>query len=101
MNYLKIDWLGQMVHDWAMLLKLTDEQWARIWGHVPEESIPPSRPGRHLVPVREVLNAALWVLATGVQWHMLPYRAIRTAKPPTGTSSSGAATKCCGMFWLT
>ena len=55
-----------------MLLKLTDEQWSRIRGHFPEESLPTKRRGRPPVPAREVLNAALWILTTGAQWHMLP-----------------------------
>ena len=55
-----------------MLLKLTDEQWSRIRGHFPEEGLPTKRRGRPPVPVREVLNAALWILATDAQWHMLP-----------------------------
>jgi transposase len=29
-------------------------------------------PGRKPVPTREVLEAALWILNTGAQWHMLP-----------------------------
>ena len=55
-----------------MLLKLTDEQRACIRDHFPEEGIPPNCPGRRPVSVREVLNATLWILATGAQWRMLP-----------------------------
>jgi transposase len=54
------------------MLRLSDEQWDRIKGHFPEENIPESRPGRKPVPTRQVLEAALWILNTGAQWHMLP-----------------------------
>ena len=52
--------------------RLTDEQWERIRDHFPEENIPPERPGRRPVPTRQVLEAVLWILNTGAQWHMLP-----------------------------
>jgi transposase len=54
------------------MVRLSDEHWDRIRHHFPEESIPPSRPGRKPVPTRAVLEAALWILNTGAQWHMLP-----------------------------
>jgi transposase len=54
------------------VLKLSDEQWERIREHFPEEHIPPSRPGRKPIPTRKVLEAVLWILNTGAQWHMLP-----------------------------
>ena len=54
------------------MLKLSDDQWERIWEHFPEEHIPPSRPGRKPIPTRKVLEAVLWILNTGAQWHMLP-----------------------------
>ena len=54
------------------MLKLSDEQWERIREHFPEEHIPPSRPGRKPIPTRKVLEAVLWILNTGAQWHMLP-----------------------------
>jgi transposase len=54
------------------VLRLSDEQWERIREHFPEESIPEGRAGRKPVPAREVLEAALWILNTGAQWHMLP-----------------------------
>ncbi len=54
------------------MLCLSDEQWERIREHVPEEHIPEGRPGRKPVPTRAVLEAVLWILNTGAQWHMLP-----------------------------
>lgn len=54
------------------MLRLSDEQWERIKGHFPEENVPESRPGRKPVPTRRVLEAVLWILNTGAQWHMLP-----------------------------
>jgi transposase len=54
------------------MLRLSDEQWERIREHFPEENIPEGRPGRKPVPTRQVLEAVLWILNTGAQWHMLP-----------------------------
>lgn len=54
------------------MIRLTDEQWKRIRDHFPEEQIPDGRPGRKLIATRRVLEAVLWVLNTGAQWHMLP-----------------------------
>ena len=54
------------------MLKLRDEQWERIREHFPEENIPDIRPGRKPIPTRRVLEAVLWILNTGAQWHMLP-----------------------------
>ena len=55
-----------------MAVTLTDAQWERIRQHFPEENIPDGRPGRKPVPTRRVLEAVLWILNTGAQWHMLP-----------------------------
>jgi len=55
-----------------MAVTLTDAQWERIRRHFPEENIPDGRPGRKPVPTRRVLEAVLWILNTGAQWHMLP-----------------------------
>ena len=54
------------------MIRLTDEQWERIRKHFPEEHIADGRPGRKPVPARHVLEAVLWILNTGAQWHMLP-----------------------------
>jgi len=54
------------------VLRLRDDQWERIRDSVPEEHIPDSRPGRKPVPARAILEAVLWILNTGAQWHMLP-----------------------------
>jgi len=54
------------------MIRMTDAQWELIREHFPEEHIPPSRPGRKPIPTRKVLDAVLWILNTGAQWHMLP-----------------------------
>jgi transposase len=54
------------------MIRLGDEQWERIRDHFPEERIANGRPGRKPVPTRQVLEAVLWILNTGAQWHMLP-----------------------------
>lgn len=54
------------------MLRITDEQWELIREHFPEEHIPDDRPGRKPIAARKVLEAVLWVLNTGAQWHMLP-----------------------------
>lgn len=54
------------------MLKLSDEQWERIREHFPEENIPEGRAGRKPIAARAVLEAVLWILNTGAQWHMLP-----------------------------
>ena len=54
------------------MIRLTDGQWKRIRNHFSEENIPDSRAGRKPVSTRRVLEAVLWILNTGAQWHMLP-----------------------------
>src|SRR5262245_9231831 len=54
------------------MIRLTDEQWERMRDHFPEEHIADGRPGRKPTPTRCVLEAVLWILNTGAQWHMLP-----------------------------
>jgi transposase len=54
------------------MIRLTDEQWERVQSHFPEEHIADGRPGRKPIPTRRVLEAVLWLLNTGAQWHMLP-----------------------------
>lgn len=56
----------------ASTLRLTDAQWELIQEHFLEEDLPEGRPGRPPVPTRAVLDAVLWILNTGAQWHMLP-----------------------------
>jgi transposase len=55
-----------------MSVRLTDEQWERIRKHFLKEHIPDGRPSRKPVATRQVLEAVLWILNTGAQWHMLP-----------------------------
>lgn len=54
------------------MIRLSDEQWERIRSHFPEEHIADGRPGRKPISTRRVLEAVLWILNTGAQWHMLP-----------------------------
>ena len=54
------------------MIRLSDEQWERIRKHFPEEHVADGRPGRKPIPTRRVLEAVLWILNTGAQWHMLP-----------------------------
>jgi transposase len=54
------------------MLRLRDDQWDRILEHFHEEHVPDSRPGCKPVPTRAVLDAVLWILNTGAQWHLLP-----------------------------
>ena len=54
------------------MIRLSDEQWDRIRKHFPEKHGPDGRPGRKPIPTGRVLEAVLWILNTGAQWHMLP-----------------------------
>ena len=51
--------------------RLSDGDWERIREYFPEENVREGRPGRKPVPARQVLDAVLWILNTGAQWHML------------------------------
>jgi len=54
------------------MLRVSDAHWDRIREYFPEENIPDGRVGRKLIPSRRILEAVLWILNTGAQWHMLP-----------------------------
>jgi transposase len=54
------------------MLRLSDERWERIQKHFPEVHIPAGRPGRKPIATRRLLEAVLWILNAGTQWHMLP-----------------------------
>jgi transposase len=71
-TYLKIiDRVNRRPYTCTML-QLRDDQWERIRDQFPEEHIPDTRPGRKPIPTRAVLDAVLWILNTGAQWHLLP-----------------------------
>jgi len=54
------------------MLLSSDDPWPRIREHLPGENTPEGRPGRKPVPVRQALEAVLWILNTEAQRHMLP-----------------------------
>lgn len=54
------------------MLRLSDQRWERIRGHFAEENLPASRAGRKPISSRPILEAVLWILNIGAQWHMLP-----------------------------
>ena len=76
------------------MIRLTDEQWERIRDHFPEENIGDGRPGRKPAPTRYVLEAVLWILNTGAQWHMLP-QSYPNYKLCIGAFRLGAAMRFC------
>jgi transposase len=53
-------------------MRLTDKQWERIRKHFTKEHIADGRPERKPISTRRVLEAVLWIVKTGAQWHMLP-----------------------------
>jgi transposase len=53
------------------MIRLTNERWERIPNHFPGH-IADGSPGRKPIPTRHVLEAVLWILKTGAQWHLLP-----------------------------
>ena len=53
------------------MIRLNNSDWERIRHHFPEENISEGRPGRKPIPSRKILEATLWILNTGAQWHML------------------------------
>src|SRR5262245_36458476 len=56
------------------MIRPTDEQWERMRDHFPAEHIADARPERKPTTTRCVLDAVLWIINTGTQWHMLPQR---------------------------
>jgi transposase len=54
------------------MIRLNNSDWERIRHHFPEENISERRPGRKPVPSRKILEATLWILNTGAQWHHHP-----------------------------
>ena len=79
------------------MIRLTDEQWERIRKHFPEEHIPDGRSGRKPIPTRHVLEAVLWILNTGAQWHMLP-QSYPNYEMCIDAFKLGAATRFCVWF---
>ena len=69
-TYLKITNWGRSAINVGMI-RLSDEQWERIPDHFPEEHIADGILDE-TDPTRRVLQAVLWILNTGAQWHMLP-----------------------------
>ena len=53
---------------------LTDAQWARLDGLIPEPTRRQDGRGRPWRSRREVLNGILWILRTGARWKDLPER---------------------------
>jgi transposase len=68
-----------------------------IQDHFPEENIPDGRPGRKPIPRRRVLEAVLWILNAGAQWHMLPQR-YPNYKTVHRRFQAGAAARYCVGF---
>src|SRR6185503_13233492 len=84
------------------MLRLHDDQWERIREHFPEAHIPDTRPGRKPVPTRAVLEAVLWILNTGAQWHLLP-QCYPNYKTVHRRFQHWCQRKCCGrssLSWL-
>jgi transposase len=79
------------------MIRLLDSEWERIRDRFPEENIPDGRPGRKPVLARQVLEAVLWILNTGTQWHMLP-QCYPHYKQFIGAFRPGAGTMCCVRF---
>ncbi len=53
---------------------LTDAQWARLDGLIPEPTRRQDGRGRPWRSRREVLSGILWILRTGARWKDLPER---------------------------
>jgi hypothetical protein len=53
------------------VIRIGDEKWNWRREHIPKESIPDDDPGCELAPARKIFDAALWILNTSSQWHML------------------------------
>jgi len=70
-TYLKIEMMTFPVV-WYARAEAPRRSMGKVQKHFPEENISASRPGRKPIHARRVLEAALWILTTGAQWHMLP-----------------------------
>ena len=74
------------------MLCLTDERWDLIRVNDPGESYPGARPGRKPVSARKMLEAVLWSLNTGAQWHNLP-RCFPSCNTVVAAFGSGVRTR--------
>lgn len=53
------------------MLRLSDQHWERIREHFPRKTLRRGAQCRKPISSRQVLEAVLWILNAGAQWHML------------------------------